>query len=246
MSVVKNFINDAIRQLEIHDFLAKELSRAGFGGAEITKTPLGTRIVIYAMKPGIVIGRRGTNIRGLTSLLEEKFKLFNPQIAVSEVEVPELDASIMASRISEALQRGIHFRRTGFWALNQIMRAGAVGCEIIIKGKLTSRRHRSEKYREGYIPRVGNPFLENVRRAVTTVTMRPGTLGINVKIVPPNIRFPDQIEVLPPRMEKTSIPDEPVSSSPTPDEPVSSSPTPDEPVSSSPTPDEPVSSSPTP
>ena len=128
MSVVKNFISDAIRQLEIHDFLEKELRRSGFGGAEITKTPLGTRIIIYAMKPGIVIGRRGTNIRGLTRLLEEKFNLFNPQIAVSEVEVPELNASIMASRIAEALQRGVHFRRTGFWALNQIMRAGAVGC----------------------------------------------------------------------------------------------------------------------
>jgi len=217
MSVVKNFINNAIRQLEIHDFLEKELRRSGFGGAEITKTPLGTRIIIYAMKPGIVIGRRGTNIRGLTRLLEEKFNLFNPQIAVSEVEVPELNASIMASRIAEALQRGVHFRRIGFWALNQIMRAGAVGCEIIIKGKLTSRRHRSEKYREGYIPRVGDPFLENVRRAVTTVTMRPGTLGINVKIVPPNIRFPDQIEIRTPVTEETLIPDEPVSVSPTPE-----------------------------
>jgi len=217
MSVVKNFINNAIRQLEIHDFLEKELRRSGFGGAEITKTPLGTRIIIYAMKPGIVIGRRGTNIRGLTRLLEEKFNLFNPQIAVSEVEVPELNASIMASRIAEALQRGVHFRRIGFWALNQIMRAGAVGCEIIIKGKLTSRRHRSEKYREGYIPRVGDPFLENVRRAVTTVTMRPGTLGINVKIVPPNIRFPDQIEVITPVTEETPIPEEPVSVTPTPE-----------------------------
>lgn len=217
MSVVKNFINNAIRQLEIHDFLEKELRRSGFGGAEITKTPLGTRIIIYAMKPGIVIGRRGTNIRGLTRLLEEKFNLFNPQIAVSEVEVPELNASIMASRIAEALQRGVHFRRIGFWALNQIMRAGAVGCEIIIKGKLTSRRHRSEKYREGYIPRVGDPFLKNVRRAVTTVTMRPGTLGINVKIVPPNIRFPDQIEIRTPVTEETLIPDEPVSVSPTPE-----------------------------
>jgi small subunit ribosomal protein S3 len=98
------------------------------------------------------------------------------------------------------------------------MRAGAVGCEIIIKGKLTSRRHRSEKYRQGYIPRVGNPFLENVRRAVTTVTMRPGTLGINVKIVPPNIRFPDQIEVRTPVTEETPIPDEPMSVSPTPEE----------------------------
>jgi len=213
MSVIKNFINDSLRELEIFDFLSEELKRSGFGGAEITKTPLGTRIIIYAMKPGIVIGRRGTNIRELTRVLEEKFHLFNPQIAVSEVEVPELSPAIMGSRIAEALQRGVHFRRTGFWALNQIMRAGAVGCEIIIKGKLTSRRHRSEKYREGYIPRVGDPALENVRRAVTSVKMRPGILGINVKIVPPNVRFPDQIEVRVPVVETPPLPEEPVSAS---------------------------------
>ncbi len=210
MSVIKNFINDSLREVEIYDFLEEELRRSGFGGAEITKTPLGTRIIIYAMKPGIVIGRRGTNIRELTRVLEEKFHLFNPQIAVSEVEVPELNPAIMGSRIADALQRGVHFRRTGFWALNQIMRAGAVGCEIIIKGKLTSRRHRSEKYREGYIPRVGDPALEHVRQAVTSVKMRPGILGINVKIVPPNVRFPDQIEIRTPVQEAPPPPEEPV------------------------------------
>ena len=112
MSIVNHFINESMRQLEINDFLERELTRAGFGGAEIMRTPLGTRIIIYAMKPGVVIGRRGTNIRELTRLLEEKFELFNPQIAVSEVEVPELNANIMASRIADALQRGIHFTST--------------------------------------------------------------------------------------------------------------------------------------
>jgi small subunit ribosomal protein S3 len=97
------------------------------------------------------------------------------------------------------------------------MRAGAVGCEIIIKGKLTSRRHRSEKYRQGYMPKAGDPFLENVKRAVTSVKMRPGIIGINVKIVPPNIRFPDQIEIRTPVTEQTPIPDESISVSSTPE-----------------------------
>jgi len=187
-----------MRELEISDFLERELTRAGFGGAEIMRTPLGTRIIIYAMKPGVVIGRRGTNIRELTRILEEKFELFNPQIAVSEVEIPELNPNIMASRIADALQRGIHFRRTGFWALNQIMRAGAMGCEVIIKGKLTSRRHRYEKYREGYIPRVGDPAKKNVHVATVAVKMRPGIIGVSVKIIPPDAVFPDQVEIRPP------------------------------------------------
>lgn len=203
MSIVNHFINESMRELEISDFLERELIRAGFGGAEIMRTPLGTRIIIYAMKPGVVIGRRGTNIRELTRILEEKFDLFNPQIAVSEVEIPELNPNIMASRIADALQRGIHFRRTGFWALNQIMRAGAMGTEIIIKGKLTSRRHRYEKYREGYIPRVGDPALKNVHIATAAVKMRPGIIGISVKIIPPDAVFPDQVEIRPP-IQKTS------------------------------------------
>lgn len=203
MSIVNHFITESMRELEISDFLERELTRAGFGGAEIMRTPLGTRIIIYAMKPGVVIGRRGTNIRELTRILEEKFDLFNPQIAVSEVEIPELNPNIMASRIADALQRGIHFRRTGFWAVNQIMRAGAMGSEIIIKGKLTSRRHRYEKYREGYIPRVGDPALKNVRTATASVKMRPGIIGISVKIIPPDAVFPDQVEIRPPIPQTT-------------------------------------------
>jgi len=216
MSVVKHFVDEAIRRVEIDDFLEGELKRAGFSGAEITRTPLGTRVIVYAMKPGMVIGRRGTNVRDLTRILEEKFKLFNPQIAVSEVEVPELNPRIMASRIVEALQRGVHFRRAGFWALNQIMRAGAMGCEVRISGKLTTQRHRFEKYRQGYMPRVGDPAVENVKTAVTSVKMKPGIIGVKVKIVPPNAAFPDQIEVKLPVKEEAQIKTEPSGASPTP------------------------------
>jgi small subunit ribosomal protein S3 len=60
MSIVNHFINESMRELEISDFLERELTRAGFGGAEIMRTPLGTRIIIYAMKPGVVIGRNSS------------------------------------------------------------------------------------------------------------------------------------------------------------------------------------------
>jgi len=193
MSTVRNLISDNIRSLELDEFLEKELDRAGYGGVETTKTPLGTRLIIHAARPGVVIGRRGSNIRELTLILEEKFNLPNPQITISEIEIPELNAKIMASRIADALQRGIHFRRSGFWALNQIMRAGALGVEIVIKGKLRSRRHRYEKYKAGYIPRSGDPALKNTRKAVTSVTLNQGVLGVNVKIIPPGATFPDKL-----------------------------------------------------
>jgi len=195
MSTITHFIDEAIRNKEIDEYLETKLDKAGFGGAEIARTPLGTRVIIYATRPGLVIGRRGSNIVELTRLLEEKFKLQNPQIAVSEIEVPELNARVMASRIADALQRGIHFRRTGFWALNQIMKAGALGAEIVVRGKLTSQRHRYEKYKEGYIIRSGDPSIKSVRSAVTSVQLKQGLIGIRLKIIPPGAVFPDRVRI---------------------------------------------------
>jgi len=185
------------------------LERAGYGGVDVTKTPLGTRLTIYAMKPGIVIGRRGDNVRELTRILEERFDLNNPQIAVAEVEVPELDPYIMASRIASALQRGIHYRRSGYWALNRIMEAGASGAEITIRGKISSRRARYEKFKDGYLPKAGDPAIKAVREAVIHVKSKPGLCGVKVKIFPPNVDLPDQVELLAPLpVEEEAFPEE--------------------------------------
>lgn len=195
MSAIKHFIKEAVRSTEIDEFLRNDLDRAGYGGVEITSTPMGDRVTIYAMRPGIVIGRRGTNIRGLEERLQSRFKLMNPQIVVAEIEVPELNPQIMASSIASAIQRGVYFRRSGYWARNQIMEAGAQGVEITIKGKLRTRRHRHEKYRDGYLPKSGDPALKQVKTAVTQVKLKPGIIGIQVRIVPPEAKFPDQIKI---------------------------------------------------
>ena len=146
MSIVKRFITEAIKKTQIDEFLQKKLERAGYDGVDLSKTPLGTHVVIYAMRPGIVIGRGGETIKDLATTLEENFKMSNPQISVSEIEVPEFNAFVVASRIASALQRGVHFRRAGFWALNQVMDAGALGAEIVISGKLRTERARFEKF----------------------------------------------------------------------------------------------------
>ena len=135
MSIVKRFITESIKRTEIDEFLQKKLDRAGYGGVNISKTPLGTHVVIYAMRPGLVIGRGGETIKELASALEQNFKVSNPQIIVSEIEVPEFNAYVIASRVASALQRGVHFRRAGFWALNQVMEAGALGAEIVISAE---------------------------------------------------------------------------------------------------------------
>jgi len=196
LSAVKHFIEESVKKAEIDEFLRNEFERAGYGGVSITKTPLGTHIVIYTMRPGLVIGRGGETIRELARVLEEKFQLPNPQISVAEIEIPELNAYVVASRIASALKRGVHYRRSGYWALNQIMEAGALGAEIIISGKLRSDRSRYEKFRTGYMPKSGEPPRKYTRKAEVSVQLKPGILGVKVRIMPPEAEFPDQVQIV--------------------------------------------------
>ncbi len=205
MSVVKHFVSESVKKTEINEFLSNQFERAGYGGVDIAKTPLGTHIVVYAMRPGIVIGRGGETIKELAITLEQNFGLPNPQISVAEIEIPELNAYVIASRVTSALKRGVHFRRAGYWALQQTMEAGALGAEIIIRGKLRTERARYEKFRGGYLPKSGDPALKYMRETVLHVQLKPGIYGVKVRIMPPDATFPDQIqlpEIVPEEAEK--------------------------------------------
>jgi small subunit ribosomal protein S3 len=192
LPIHKYFVKENVRKAEIDEYLSHELNRAGYSKVEMTKTPLGTRVVVYAAKPGLVIGRRGQSIRDLTKTFEERFGVENPQISVATLETPELDPKVVASQIAMALERGIHFRRAAYWALQRTTEAGALGVEISIRGKLTTDRARYEKYRSGYLPVVGETISAQLRRAVVDIQLKQGLFGISVKLMPPNVSFPDK------------------------------------------------------
>ena len=192
MPIQKYFVQENARRAEIDEFLSQDLKRAGYSKVEMTKTPLGTRVVVYAAKPGLVIGRRGESIRDLTQVLEKRFGVQNPQISVATLEAPELDAKVVASQIAMALQRGIHFRRAAYWALQRTIEAGALGVEISIRGKLTTDRARYEKYKAGYLPSVGEAISKLIRFAVVDTQLKQGLFGIRVRLMPPNVTLPDR------------------------------------------------------
>ncbi|MDK2782880.1 MAG: small subunit ribosomal protein [Thermococcaceae archaeon] len=196
MAIERYFIKEGIKEMLIDEYLEKELRRAGYGGLDIKKTPLGTKVVIFAENPGFVIGRGGRRIRELTRVLERQFGLENPQIEVEEIKNPYLNAKVQAIRLAQALERGVHFRRAAYAALRAIMNNGARGVEIRISGKLTGERAKSVRFYQGYIAKVGNPAETLVSRGYAQALLKLGVLGVKVSIMPPDARLPDEIEII--------------------------------------------------
>jgi small subunit ribosomal protein S3 len=202
MSAVKYFVEQNSRRLAIDEFLGHELNAAGYGGVEIRKMPMKTEVVIHASRPGVVIGRRGSKIRELTYILENEFGIENVQVEVNEIENPWLDAAVMASRLARQLERGVRFRRMAYWILRRVMRSGAVGCEIIVKGKLSSRRARYQKFKQGIIAKTGEPADLFVDEADDRAVLKPGVIGIKVRIMRPDSKLPGVIKIKLPKPKK--------------------------------------------
>ena len=198
--IEKDFVTEGLRRTRIDEYLEKELERAGYGGMEVQITPLGTMVIVYAERPGMVIGRGGKNVRSITNTLKTEFGLDNPQIEVKEVEVPELNPKIMAYKISNMLQRGMHFRRVAYSTIRRIMGAGAQGVEVTISGKIRGSRSAVAKFVEGYIKKCGEPSTRLVEEGFAIAQLKPGVLGIYVRIMPPDTVLPDSVEILPPKV----------------------------------------------
>jgi small subunit ribosomal protein S3 len=195
MADEQQFIEDGMQKSQIDEFFAEELGRAGYGGMDVAKTPMGTQIVLKAEKPGMVIGKGGENIRKITTALEEKFDLEDPQIDVQEVDEPDLNARIVADRLANALERGWYFRKAGHTTLERIMDAGARGAEIVLSGKVTGARSRVEKFNDGYIKHNGEPAEDIVDHGQGVAVMKLGTIGVDVKIIPPGAELPDDFTI---------------------------------------------------
>ncbi|MCS7133088.1 MAG: 30S ribosomal protein S3 [Aigarchaeota archaeon] len=195
MSSIKNILGTKLKRAEIYEYLTEKLKDAGFGGVDIFFTPMGTRVTIYAMRPGRVIGPRGKTIKEITEELEKRFGVENPNVTVAEIEIPELNPHVMAQRIAQALQRGVRHRRVAFWALKRIMDAGARGVEIEISGKLTSARHRTEKFSAGIMPKSGDYAMKYVKVGRATVLLKSGIFGVKVKIYPRDAPTPEEVKI---------------------------------------------------
>ncbi|MDR3282750.1 MAG: 30S ribosomal protein S3 [Candidatus Methanoplasma sp.] len=196
MASERKFVAENVRRVLLKEYLMKEVSRAGFGGLDVQRTPMGTRVVLTTERPGLVIGRRGQTIKNLTQVIEERFHFENPQIEVLEVENASLNAQIMAEKLAFSLERGWHFRRAGHSTVRRVMEAGARGCHIIVAGKLTGQRHRTEKFKEGYIKFCGEPKIDFIDHGYAVAKLKMGVIGVTVEIMRPDARLPADTVVI--------------------------------------------------
>ena len=199
MANERKFIRENTKRSLIKRFLVKEIEGAGFGGMSIQRTPIGTRVNILVERPGMVIGKSGAKIRELTESIRVKFNVDNPQIEIQEAgSSASLNAQIMAEKLAEALERGWHFRRAGHSTVRRIMQSGAKGCQVIISGKLTGERHRTEKFTEGHVKFCGETAKQMMDIGFAVAKLKPGVLGVKVRIMRPDARMPDDIKIIQP------------------------------------------------
>ena len=182
MAVEKTFVKEGIGLSDIETYLIKRFERAGYSHSELQRSAVGTKIVVYVNKPGLVVSAR--RINEITEELKQKFKIENPLIDVREVENKFLDAQIVASRIANSIERGINYKRVVNFYLEKIMEAGAVGVLVITSGKLIgNERSLMQKFKTGYIVHSGDYSDSLVDHGSAKASLKAGTVGIKVRIL---------------------------------------------------------------
>ncbi len=193
--IEKKFIKEAMKRLKAKQYIEKNLERAGVVDVKIQRTTMATRIGIIAERPGLVIGRKGAGIKDIGEQIEKELGIENPQIEVTDVRKPNLEPKVIANYIKSALERGNKPRKVAKYALSRIMKAGAMGAEVIIKGTSgKGGRSRKERAFAGYMKKAGDS-VKQVKEAKEQAKLKQGALGIIVRIVPPEVIFPDKIEI---------------------------------------------------
>ena len=195
--IERTFVAQRTREYYIRKYVEKILGNVGISTISLKKIPLGEKIVIHTSRPSLVVGSKGANIRSLTKILKEKFNLENPQIEISEVSNPFLNANIVAERIVSSLERfgSARFKGIGHKMMENVMNAGALGIEITISGKIPGARAKSWRFYTGYLKKCGDVAL-SVRVAKKSALLKSGIIGVKVAIMPPDIVLPDKIKLL--------------------------------------------------
>ena len=189
----KKYAEYILEDYELRRFLKKKLQHAGIAKIEIERSAKRIRLRIYAARPGIIIGKKGSEIALLKKDIEKTVSR-DVSIDIQEVRKPETDAQLVSENVALQLQKRVAFRRAMKRGIASAMRFGAQGIKIICSGRLGgAEMARTEWYREGRVPLhtlradIDYGFIE----AKTTY----GIIGVKVFIFNGEVLTKDQTEL---------------------------------------------------
>jgi small subunit ribosomal protein S3 len=193
----ENFVDNLHQDFEIREVIADEAPRAGVSKIEIERFPGKVKLFVHTAKPGVLIGRKGENVKRLRGNLEE---LVGKKIdlEIKEIKNPDLDAYLVARNIADQLERRISFQRAMKRAIQQAMRQGAQGIRVEVSGRLSgAEMARSINMREGRVPR--QTLRADIDYALAEALTTYGRIGVKVwiykgEVLPEVDELPDTTE----------------------------------------------------
>ncbi len=176
----QEYVNQLHQDFALRDLVREEAPRAGVSRIEIERFPGKVKVVVHTAKPGILIGRKGENVKKVRQRLEA---LVGKKIdlEIKEIKSPDLDAYLVSINITDQLERRISYQRAMKRAIQQAMRQGAEGIRVEISGRLSgAEMARSVNMREGRVPR--QTLRADIDYAQSEALTTYGRIGVKVWI----------------------------------------------------------------
>ena len=176
----ENYVNQLHQDIQIRKLVHTEAPKAGVSRVEVERFPGKVKVTVHTAKPGILIGRKGENVKkvrqSLEALVGKKIDL-----DIKEIKSPDLDAYLVANNIAEQLERRISYQRAMKRVIQQAMRQGAQGVRLEVSGRLSgAEMARTVNMREGRVPRQTLRADIDFARAEALTTY--GRIGVKVWI----------------------------------------------------------------
>jgi small subunit ribosomal protein S3 len=176
----REYVTQLHQDFALRNLVQNEAPRAGVSRIEIERFPGKVKVVVHTAKPGILIGRKGENVKkvrqSLEALVGKKIDL-----EIKEIKAPDLDAYLVATNISDQLERRISYQRAMKRAIQQAMRQGAQGIRVEVSGRLSgAEMARTVNMREGRVPR--QTLRADIDYFKTEALTTYGRIGVKVWI----------------------------------------------------------------
>ena len=176
----EDYVTNLHQDFRLRELIKDEAPRAGISRIEIERFPGKVKVIVHTAKPGILIGRKGENVKAIRKSIESEMGK-KIDLEIKEIKVPDLDAYLVAQNIADQLERRISFQRAMKRAIQQAMRAGGQGIRVEVSGRLSgAEMARSINMREGRVPR--QTLRADIDYGIAESLTTYGRIGVKVWI----------------------------------------------------------------